>query len=139
MERTAPPKEARTLQEGKHRFAQWRQSRPKGRSRIPADLWQTAVDLIGPYSVNEVARGLKLNHRELKSRHEAQHRPGGPPDATAFPRFVEFPCHLPASPVLDCVLEVEGPAGRKLKVTVRDERAGSDVLALAKGLWDLAT
>ena len=139
MERAARSKDSDRLEEARRRFEQWRQSRPKGRSRIPADLWQTAVDLIGPYSVNEVARGLKLNHRELKSRHEARHRPAGSADGSPTPRFVEFPCHLPASPGMDCVLEVEGPAGRKLKVTIRDERAGSDVLTLAKALWDLTT
>ena len=103
------------------------------------ELWQTAIDLIGPYSVNEVSRVLKLNHTEVKKRYEAQAAPAKidapPPDS----RFVEFAWDAPMGRVSDCVLEVEGREGRKLKLTVRDEGAGLDVLALAKGLWEATT
>jgi hypothetical protein len=139
MERSTRAKEAAALEEAKCRFEQWRQSRPKGRSRIPAELWQTAVDLIGPHSVNEVARGLKLNYRDLKMRHEAQPSPAGLQESPPIPRFVELPLSPPASRVSDCVLEVEGREGRNLKVTVRHEGSGLDVLVLAKGLWELTS
>jgi hypothetical protein len=139
MENVAQSQEVPTLEEAKRRFALWRETRPNGKSRIPADLWQTAIDLVGPYSMNEVARGLKLNHRALKDRHEAQQLRAGSPDASPPARFVEFPWNIPASHVSDCVLEVEGREGRKLKVTLRAEGAGLDVLALAKGLWEMTT
>jgi len=125
-----------TLEEAKRRFEHWRASRLKGRSRIPTELWQTAIDLVGRHTVNEVARALKLNHRELKSRHEVQHPPAARPATSPTPRFVELPWSAASGGVTDCVLEVEGREGRKLRVTVRDEGSGLDVLALAKGLWE---
>ena len=139
MESAAQWHEIPTLEEAKRRFEHWRETRPKRKSRIPPDLWQTAIELVGPYSLNQVARGLKLNHRDLKNRHEARHPPDGSEETTATPRFVEFPWTPPASHVSDCVLEVEGHEGRKLKLTVRDEGVGLDVLALARGLWELTT
>jgi hypothetical protein len=125
------------LEDAKEQFEYWRATRPKGRSRIPGELWQRAIELVGSHTVDEVARSLSLNHSELKSRYEAQHSPAAPPAVAVPPRFVEFSCQSPSIPVAGCVLEVEGSGGRKLKVTVQYEGSGLDVLALARGLWDV--
>ncbi len=136
MEHATQTSTTASLEEIKHRFEQWRQARPKGRSRIPAELWQAGIDLIGPtYSINKVASGLKLNHQELKHRYLAQH-PDSLPTPPAKPRFVEIPCTPPVGNISEYVLEVEDGHGRKLKLTVRDEGRGLDVPALARGLWE---
>jgi len=137
LQEISPPKHS--LEEAKRRFAHWRETRPKRRGRIPAELWQTAIGLIGPYSLNEVSRALNLNHTDLKKRHEAQCAGAPPLDHPLEPRFVELACTEPVSRVSDCVMEVEGREGRKLKLTIRDESAGVDLLALAKGLWELSS
>ena len=138
MEATAQtPEVSITLEEARHEFEQWRATRPKGRSRIPGELWQRAIELVGCHTVNEVARSLSLNHSELKSRYEAEHSPAAAAVAADPPRFVELSWEAPAIAVTGCLLEVEGSGGRKLKVSVQDEGSGLDVLALAKGLWEV--
>lgn len=140
MENVTKLQEVPRLEEVKRQFSRWRETRQNRRSRIPTELWQTATDLIGPYSKNEVARALGLNYTDLKKRYEAQCVSGPSVSTPADNAFVEipWPAH-PASCVSDYVLEVEGREGRKLKLTIRHEGAGLDVVSLVKGLWDVVT
>lgn len=45
-------------------FEQWRNTR-SGRQRIPEELRQAAMDLAGPYSINQIAAELKFDHSKL--------------------------------------------------------------------------
>ena len=128
------------LEEAKRQFDHWRETRRNRRSRIPSELWQTAIDLIGQYSKNEVARALGLNYTDLKERYEAQAGPENSASPSPDNAFVEIP--RPGHPercVSDYILEVEGREGRKLELTIRREGAGLDVVSLVKGLWDVTT
>ena len=135
--RSQAPEGPITLEEVRDQFAQWRTTRPKGRNRIPDELWQRAIDLVGCHTVNEVARSLSLNHSELKSRYEAGHLPASTPVSPDHPRFVELSWEARTIAVTGCVLELEGAGGRKLKVSVQDDGNGLDVVSLARGLWEV--
>ena len=64
MERTAKAGQARchgpSLELAEQRFARWREARRRG-ARIPADLWEAAVDLAEAQGVQRVADALHLD------------------------------------------------------------------------------
>ena len=65
MEKQIISSSSPSLQEVQKLFEKWRQSR-KGRQPIPDHLWQAAARLSKHYSVNQIARILRLNHTTLK-------------------------------------------------------------------------
>jgi len=128
-----------TLEATQRLFEHWRENRPKARSRIPPELWQTAINQIGPHSLNEVSRALRLSYTDLKKRSEAQSSSAVPVAPPATPRFVELTWNKPPIPVSECKMEVENREGKKLTLTIRNETAGLNAIALAKGLWELTS
>jgi hypothetical protein len=132
--------ETSTLEETRRQFEQWRASREKSRTRIPPELWQQALNLIGSYSLNQVSRTLGLGYTDLKKRYAAESTPSvNPVPPPATPRFVELTLNKPLSAVSEYVMEVEDREGKKLRLTIRDESAGLNVIALAKGLWEMTS
>jgi hypothetical protein len=80
-------------------FERWRKSKT-GRDPIPETLWEAAVSLTDGYSVNKIARHLRLNHNDLKNR------------ARGHITFVELP--LAAS--IECTIEIEKPTGERMRI-----------------------
>ena len=72
-----------------HHFAQWRQSRPTPRSRIPAGLWARAVALTATFSVTRVATQLGLTPHALKRHCKALQGMSAPTALSQPPQFVE--------------------------------------------------
>jgi len=48
-------------------FESWRATRV-GKSRIPAHLWQEAIDLYPSYTVSEITKPLRLGHSDFKKK-----------------------------------------------------------------------
>ncbi len=71
----------------RHAFELWRANR-RGRTRIPPELWDNAVSLLGRHPITHVARELHLDPTELRKRRLAAHQPRAPDSAPA-PQFLE--------------------------------------------------
>lgn len=56
-----------TLEDVQNHFSSWRAKRPRPK-RIPDELWDEAVGLLSQYSVNKVAKALRLEGRALKAK-----------------------------------------------------------------------
>jgi len=56
-----------SLKEVEKHFIAWRAQQPRPRT-IPEQLWAEAVGLLSAYTVNKVARTLRLDHARLKKR-----------------------------------------------------------------------
>lgn len=119
------------LEQLKSRFEEWRQHRKKG-SRVPKELWDSAIRLSKDHSVSELARTLRLDYPKLKKRaaalrHDSEKR------ETVPPTFVEVGTTKPAVDA-DCILEFENSKGVKVKMHFR---RGSDLdfAALGKAFW----
>ena len=56
-----------TLSEVISHFEAWRATRV-GKSRIPAHLWQEAIDLYPSYTVSEITKPLRLGHSDFKKK-----------------------------------------------------------------------
>ena len=96
------------LQAVRDLFEQWRSTRKK-RERIPADLWQAAVDLSTSCTTFRIAKTLRLDFKELRRRIRDRSSQGRPPE------FVELNVErlLSAS---QCVVEVRSPAGFEIRI-----------------------
>ena len=98
-------------------FRAWREGRRRGQ-RIPRELWQTAVELVGVYPVEQVAGRLALNRRDLEKRLETQE---GKPvtrsesHAGCTPGFVEVG-RLGDGHAGVCTIETEDGSGARVIV-----------------------
>ena len=61
-----------TLSEVSSHFEAWRSTRI-GKSRIPAHLWQEAIDLYPTYKVSEITKPLRLGHSDFKKKISQPH------------------------------------------------------------------
>lgn len=62
-----------TLSEVISHFEAWRTTRI-GKSRIPAHLWQEAIDLYPTYTVSEITKPLRLGHSDFKQKISRPHQ-----------------------------------------------------------------
>jgi hypothetical protein len=119
------------LERLRRKFERWRETR-KGRPPIPEPLWKAAVDLVGDYSINKVARTLRLNNEDLKKRAEATSGTRGKRKIPK-PSFVELNLSQPAIPP-ECVVELEHPSGSRMKISIRSLES-LDIAALSEAFW----
>ena len=119
------------LEAVRQQFEHWRANRKNSRSRIPDELWQAAKDLSATYSINKVAKTLRLSYEDLKKRIHLHHDLSST-DKTSSP-FVELKWN-PSSMQSECVIEMQHPTGAKMKMCFRGE-TNLDLLELGKAFW----
>lgn len=112
------------------RFAHWRES-SKPRERIPEDLWSAAVKLCERYSVNTVARTLRLNHSALRDRVLA-HKTRQPPSPRPPQGFITI--DMMQTHTAECTIEMEHRNGNRMKMHFK-AHADLDLQAFAASFW----
>ncbi len=125
MSKEIIPSSSHNLKEAQQQFEQWRKNR-KGREPIPEHLWQAAARLSKQYSINHVARLLRLNHTALKERVEISKQEN--------PAFVEIPFPDKVSPV-HWIVEMEKTSGAKLRMSCQGEGAIEALVERGKAFW----
>ena len=105
------------LQQLRCELEQWRGAH-RPRSRLPEGLWSAAVQLARQHGLYRTARTLRLDYGGLKKKAQQTDRP-----ATAPAGFVELLAPA-AETSADCLIEVEGARGGKLRVQARLAPAG---------------
>lgn len=111
MQDTCPSQDrsGRSVSAVQRDFSRWRRGRAPG-TRIPAALWDAAIELATEVGISPASRALGLDYYALKKRVE------GAPAPT--PSFVELT--LPAlTPDGECHLELEQRDGTRLRVELR--------------------
>jgi len=109
----------RDLLQARGRFEAWR-SRCRGRGRIPQELWELAVQLVGRHGVSRTASVLRLDYYSLKKHAEMVDREPRAPSST----FLELPSPLPLGK--QCLFELDNRSG----VTLRVQLVGYDTADL---------
>jgi hypothetical protein len=115
-------KDQPTLEEVHELFTLWRNQKGR-RDPIPQALWESATHLVAQYSVNTIAKHLRLNYNELKIR-----AGGYPVPKKRSPAFIE----LASIHTVECTIEMEKP-GKKMKMCVRG--ASVNLLELSRQFW----
>jgi hypothetical protein len=121
------------------RFKRWRESRKRG-DRIPAQLWEAAVDLAREHGVPRIANRLRLNAEFLNRRMEsaASHAPASKSDTEFVELFAAAPATATSAAVTrECVIELENARGAKMRVELNG--AGlAGLTHLCRGFWGAA-
>lgn len=115
-------------------FEKWRQS-TRPRSRIPDELWATAVDAAEAHGVYQTARCLHLSYSVLKQRLEEQ-RPAVSQQQEMGSGFVEVMAPLSGLPT-NWSVELRGHSGDTLRLEMQGA-AQPDLMALIRGFWGRA-
>lgn len=121
---------AMDLERGAARFAAWRSGRERG-ERIPAALWELAVDLAWRHGLSRTAQAVGVGYYSLQE-HVAL-RQAAPPravDAKPALTLIEVP-PPPGGGGASCLVEIEHPDGAKLRIQTSGG-ATLDVAALVR-------
>src|SRR5438132_14413318 len=89
------------------RFEEWRSAQPP-RSRLPESMWAAAAEMAQRHGVHRTTKALRLDYTRLKKRLPA---PGLGSARSAPADFLEL-LEPSASPMTECVVEVESNRGR---------------------------
>jgi len=116
------------------RFECWSSTR-KRCSRIPENLWNSAVEMAREHGLNRTASTLRLNYYALKNRLASA---GGPPfEAPANAMFLELlPQRASGLPV--CIIEMENAQGGKMRIQLQGLGA-SELWALSNNFWKVGS
>lgn len=117
MQPLSPAHAEEVLTQLTHHFAQWRQSRPTPRSRIPAGLWARAVALTATFSISRVATQLGLTPSALKRQRATLQGTAAPTALSQPSQFVEV---MPTWRTPTTEVEIERPDGARLRITYSD-------------------
>ena len=108
-----------TLEAVAKHFAHWRRRKTNG-ERIPEELWNQALTLLGTYGITQVSRTLRLSYTELDKRRkisEAGLSRQGCGDDTAFVEIDRALLEQAPGPDAKAVwMELERPDGLRLRI-----------------------
>lgn len=107
MNRKSTPTIPEAILQLQGQLDQFRSTQPR-RTKLPASLWQSAVELARRYGVYSVAHPLRLDYMGLKKRLSGV---PSPRRKAAKPGFVEL-----IAPPEECVIEFEALSGNKMRV-----------------------
>ena len=126
------------IDEVKQKFEEWRKTK-KGRERIPERLCDAAVSLSNAYSINQIAREIRLSYSALKNRIiEKEEDPSIKNEdriieRVAAPTFIELDFEQPAF-VSECIVEMQDTSGAKMRMCFKG-KTDFDLLELGKAFW----
>ena len=124
------------------RVAHWRAHREGGRSMVPVDLWNAAVEVARVAWVHATSKALRFNYYSLKDRLErADSAALTPRKPDRGATFVEV--QMPSLPSLasresavndKTVVELVGTGGARMRIDVTGA-SRVDVVGLAQAFW----
>lgn len=125
-----------------HRVEHWRAHRDGGRSLVPEDLWNAAVEVARVAGVHATSKALRFNYYSLKDRlvrADGAALPQRKPDRDAA--FVEvqmlaLPSRAPRESAVEdkTVVELVGTRGARMRIDVTGT-SRVDVVGLAQAFW----
>jgi hypothetical protein len=108
-----------TLEAVAKHFVHWRREKNNG-ERIPEELWNQALTLLGTYGISQISRTLRLSYTELDKRRkaiEAGRSRQGSGDDTAFVEIDRALVDQAPEPGAAAVwMELERPDGLRLRI-----------------------
>jgi len=122
-------RESRQVEKARRKFVAWRRNR-KARSRIPEELWKSAVVAARDVGINQACTALRLDYYALKRRVVASTES---PSVEASSRFVELDSGV-APLFTEWAIEMDNGNGGRMRVAARSV-SGPDVVALSRAFF----
>ena len=125
------PSLSNQLESVRQRLEHWRRTRTH-RSRIPEELWASALELAGEYGLAKTARALRLDYYALKERLEtiAGETSG---KAQKQPIFLELVPQVSGA-LCECTVELEDRSGARMRIHLKGTTV-PDLSRLNDGFW----
>ncbi len=114
------------VEKARKKFAAWRRSR-QARSRIPEQLWTSAVVAARDVGVNQACKALRLDYYALKRRVVASRKRAS---VKTSGNFVEFDSGVPPL-FTEWAVEMDNGRGGLMRVAARSV-SGPDVVSLSR-------
>lgn len=131
QENSLPPA-ADTLNQVATRIEAWRNG-PKKSNRIPEDIWQAAVKLSKQYSINQVAKTLRLGYSDLKKRVKSHPEKNMPAVKVQSTQFIEMGLEKPSS-MQQCTIIMEDNNGARMQIHLNG-KTDLDLYELTRAFW----
>jgi hypothetical protein len=113
-------------------FERWRAHKQDG-ERIPQHLWQAAISLYPNYSMNKIARSLRLDSGDLRDRIQLTDGKNRRSKSQEIPQFMPLAV-APAEGLADCHIKVKD--GRKSRLTIQLKGVGVQALVeVLREIW----
>lgn len=112
------------------RVEEWRKTRPKRGSPMPASLWKEVAELARRHGVNPIAQALRLEYYALK-RHVEEGAPRSRGEGHVRPAFVEVAVP-PLAALRDYVVKMERADGARMRVRLTSP---GDLIAMTEAFW----
>src|SRR5438093_13578587 len=117
------------LQQTPRQIARWRETRTHRGAPMPATLWAAALALARQHGLYTTARTLRIDYGSLKKRLDAARSEGSP-----LPAFVELSPAARSAALGPCVIDLEAPHGRRLRIEVSGMTM-ADLVTLTQAAW----
>jgi len=117
------------LQGTQRQIARWRKTRTHRGAPMPATLWAAAVALARQHGLYTTARTLRLDYGSLKKRLGTAGAGRIP-----SPAFVELAAAARPTGLGPCVIDLEAPRGRRLRIEVTGVTM-ADLVMLTQAAW----
>ena len=125
-----PAEEA--LTELAERFEHWRRTRPKGRARIPEDLWDQAVALSTGLSNGRVAQRLRLSPTDLRKQRIARQATSASASAETSSAFIDITPSMPWPITSPTETEIEFARPDGARMCIRARGSATPLVALVR-------
>ena len=120
------------LQQTRQRIARWRDTRTHRGAPMPTTLCAADVALARQHGLYTTARTLRIDYGSLKKRLDPTGRGRVP-----SPAFVELPTAARPTGLGPCVIDLEAPRGRRLRIEVTGVTM-ADLVMLTQAAWGRA-
>lgn len=117
------------LQQTRRRIARWRETRTHRGAPMPAQLWAAAVALARQHGLYTTARTLRIDYGSLKKRLDTAGARRVP-----APAFVELTTAARPTGLGPCVIDLEAPRSRRLRIEVTGVTM-ADLVLLTQVAW----
>ena len=118
------------LEQTRRRIARWRETRTHRGAPMPVPLWAAAVALARQHGLYTTARTLRIDYGALKKRRD----PAKAGARRAAPAFVELTTAPRPTGLGPCVIDLEAPRGRRLRIEVTGVTM-ADLVTLTQVAW----
>ena len=119
------------LEQTRRRIAGWRETRSHRGAPMPAPLWAAAVALARQHGLYPTARTLRIDYGSLKKRRDTATAGAG---RLASPTFIELAAAARPTGLGPCVIDLEAPRGRRLRIEVTGVTM-ADLVTLTQVAW----